>query len=226
MTEPRYVRNFVTAKEIEKGMPLRSVFLDNSDDLIVENFYDDVISFTNDSRIVPLAKGSGEQRFPYREEPFAWTFTPTIADLCAGDTLDYLGHNIEVHDVYRRPGEDWARLTIKRPTGKLRGTIITRSWCMLTDEATNRVVRQGTRHWKEFPIEVSGLYWSNAIYDLQRFFVSPLGRGNMPLVGYPHTGPIVVKPEYVATRAIYEFADKFDSLRHPSDGNVRRREIR
>jgi hypothetical protein len=226
MNEPRYVRNYVRAKEVEIGMPLRSVFLDNRDDLIVSSFYDDVIGFTNDSRTVPLTKSSGEQRFPYREDQMGWQFPPKVSDLAAGDTLDFLGTNIVVHDVYRRPGEDWVRLTTKRASGKQRGTRIDRAWCMLDDEVSNRVIRQGTRHWKEFPIEVSGKYWSILVNDYQRFYVSPLGRGDMPLVGYPHTGPIVVKPEYVATRAIYEFADDYDSLRHPSDGNVPRRKLR
>lgn len=226
MGSPQYIRNYVSTSRIKVGTPIRSVFLDNPNDLIVKSFVLGQLTFENDSRQVQVIKGEPSLRFPYRtpEEggQIRWDFAPFVSDLAANDVLNYLGDPIVIHDIYRRPGEDWVRLSVKpvKAPGGPRGAGITRTWCMLNDVATFDTVFNGTRDWKEFPIEVAGPYLRHTENEMCRFFVSPLSRGYTWRIGLPGKGPERVASSSGEVRTWFGFCGEYNTERHPNDGNA------
>lgn len=227
MAAPTYLRNFVQTSALRPGMPIRSVYLDNPKDLIVREIEDGFLYFWDDDRRINLSTAGAQIRFPHRSEEdggqIDWTFAPDISDLAAGDRILYLGDPIVVHDVYRRPGADWARLTTTTPRIG-RGASTTRAWCKLDDKANWDNVLEGSLYWEEFPLEVAGPYLHKDQDKPCRFYVSPLGRGYTWRIGLALNGPERVTPSSLSDlKRDYVFAGEYPTQRHPNDGNVRRR---
>lgn len=227
MGAPTYLRNYVQTSTLRPGMPIRSVYLDNPNDVIVREIEDGILYFQDEDRSIDLSKVPAQLRFPYRSEDdggqIDWSFAPLVSDLAAGDRLLYLGDTIVVHDVYRRPGADWVRLTTTMPrTG--RGTSTTRTFCKLTDKVSWDNVFDGSLYWEEFPLETAGPYLHKDQDESCMFYVSPIGRGYTWRVGLEMNGPERVAPSSLADlKRDYVFVGMYPTQRHPNDGNVRRR---
>lgn len=230
MESPTYLRNYVRKAQIQPGLVIRSVFLDSPNDLVVKTNDGIFAYFENDDRRINLTLMPTDTWFPVRTEEeggqIDWEFEPLISDLAAGDRLLYLGDTINVHDVYRRPGEDWVRLTTTIRTPGSKGTSVRRAWCNLTDKADFNTVYDGSHSWDEFPLETAGPYIRKDQDEPCRFYVSPLGRGYTWRIGKSSiSGFERVTPSLADLKRDYTFLGDHVTQRHPNDGNVRRRAL-
>lgn len=209
-----YLRNYADTDSFQHGMPLRSPILDPGErgrDWTVKSFTFGHLEFNEDNRRLFIPPGTKVARFPMREDgPIEWNITPQVQDLCAGDTLKYLGDTIKVHDLYVRPGADIARITTIENN---RRRMV--KYAYLDDEANRATILRGTVHPSTIDIESAGPYINVHTRESIDLLVHPQGRGKWE---YLTVDPSKLAPterkEWLHTLS---FQGTYETQRHPSD---------
>lgn len=216
-----YVRSAALAEDLITGAPVRSPLLSEPNDLTVKRFNPKVpaIMFDHSDQVyVPHREGK-MFRFPLREGREKTWDTPgvgTVADLCAGDTLSFLNSTTTVHAVSRRPGEDFARVSIVDPNNRRRSV----AYCDLDAPLRNDVLLNGTRNAWQVGLETAEHYRNKITGLAVHLLVHPLGRGYWHSAA-PNVVGATPTPKNAAGWDNLEFTGTFWTLRHPSDPRKR-----
>lgn len=215
----KYIRNYVSKSELQPGTPIRMTEPDASADAVAVGLKPGVLILQRpDATQFPVRWSDGvyPHKFPRRNDaPVHHKFPCLATDLRVDDRVSFISEHAVVQSVYRRPGADWARITITDLHLRKRITKVVDPERELT---RNYLFNRGAAAFDLAHVtEKAGPYKIIGQDGYVWFMVHPTGRGRYPLLDNEND---VRQPPEAGSKnwtLRYEFVGRWSTERHPND---------